>query len=79
MVEFVGMSRVEGREYLPRFLDAMDVDLRRMVDEAAASGGPTAEEWDRTPESLAPVWEWVVPHLSWRPGYRPPALGSRVR
>lgn len=75
MVEFVGMSRGEARVYLARFLDEMEAGVRRVVDEAAASGGPTAEAWDRTPASLGPVWEWAVPRLSWRPGYEPPALG----
>lgn len=75
MVEFVGMSRGEARVYLARFLDEMEAGVSRVVDEAAASGGPTAEAWDRTPASLGPVWEWAVPRLSWRPGYEPPALG----
>jgi hypothetical protein len=69
------MSRAEAKEYLARLLDEMDAGLRGVMDEAAASGGPTAEEWDRTPASLAPVWEWAVPRLSWRAGYEPPALG----
>jgi hypothetical protein len=79
MVEFVGMSRAEAKEDLARFLGEMESGLRRVVDEAATSGGPAAEAWDRTPASLDPVWEWAVPRLSWRPGYQPPGLGSRVR
>ena len=38
------MSRAEAKEYLARLLDEMDAGLRRVSDEASASGGPTAEE-----------------------------------
>ena len=76
MVEFIAMSRAEAQGYLARFLAEMDACVRRVVDEASATGGPAPDAWDRTPGSLGPVWEWAVPRLAWRAGYQPPAGGA---
>lgn len=79
MVEFVNMSKAEAAAYLGQFLDEMPAAMERLRHECSATNGPAPDSLDGTPSSLAELWRWAVPRMSWREGYVPPPLGQPGR
>lgn len=67
--DFAAMTRTEAAAYLDAFLREMTPCLHRF---ALAVG----HDLDYSEESLGQVWSAVVPGVSWRTGYAPPALGQ---
>lgn len=66
---FTAMDTTDADEYLHRFLDEQADALQRY---SASVSIPL----EYTPDSLDAVWDATLPHLDWRHGYVPPALGQ---
>ena len=76
MVSFVTMTPPEAKAFLAAFLDQTPQRLADLSEQCALQGGPPPHVLDLSPASLAPLWEWAEPRMSWREGYQPPPLGS---
>ena len=58
--DFEALSESEAREFLARYVATAVERLERFIQLVAATGGPTRERLDRSPESLVPLHGWFV-------------------
>src|SRR4051812_46849925 len=65
---FVAMTGSQAEDYLLGFLDEMASCLDRFRSSIQV-------ELTFSPESLATVWNALLPHLAWREGWAPPEDG----
>jgi hypothetical protein len=60
---FDEMTRKEARSYLREYVAGHPRRLEEFRQRVAAEGGPASELLDFSPESLLPLWSWLLPRV----------------
>ena len=79
MTDYLDMTKSEAAAALQEFLDERGPALSRLQERLAADGQDPAALLDGTPESLVPLWRWLLSRLTKRdaPGATDPASVPR--
>ena len=61
--DFEDMTRKEAQSYLRDYVAGHPRRLEEFRQRVAAEGGPAPELLDFSPESLLPLWSWLLPRV----------------
>lgn len=71
MPRFAEMTRPEAEAFLAGYVAAAPSRVASFAREVEDSGGPPAKHLDGSPDSLVPLWTWVVSRVDADPGTHP--------
>ena len=81
MTNYLNLSKAQAAAALQEYLDERGPALERLRERLADDGQDPTVVLDGTPESLVPMWRWMLPRLTRvdDPGATDPASVPRER